>query len=550
MNENQSAIRKNSPTWARRRKAQPGLVIFSTLRAGKSGLITRSLVRYQLVALLLVGLGLSQSAFRRTTPSESLLQAWGDPASFSLLYRQAIDAFFMAEQAYRHADYTLALQILDDFWATHPTGTREWESAVPYAQILGRTKGINFGTPGCYNALRMLTDCVRWRIRAAAAAPATAHIIRLTVLLVGNSSGTEPHSMKEVQEHAGSKVRHKLDASLLSDGGEIINQALFLFAEYISAITEGRLRVEVKRVLLPDLDVPVEAGERRFSIASLDRSLLYADLAPTAVASIWKSVPTNVRAVTDWWWIIYPSHVPQSCVECEQSEFITGGMVEGPDGSPAFLIDDLWLIRNPPHLGSGRFTEAERRAWLPQWLQHEFFHHLYRTYPEFRLESTSHQWFDRTTWPPDFDGRLEADYYAESVHRRLQSAKLPMHVALRYASPPQALLSKITSDMVRGKYRSEPLLNDWLQGTIEWDMAPGKSPTETLRWLNSAGVSWHLTPDLKNGQLQTGVDNPYFVGHPVDGRAFRIILRRDTEGEYLPEVSGFKFLNVFYAKKP
>jgi hypothetical protein len=33
-------------------------------------------------------------------------------------------------------------------------------------------------------------------------------------------------------------------------------------------------------------------------------------------------------------------------------------------------------------------NEAERRAWLPQWLQHEFFHHLYRTYGQLKLEDS------------------------------------------------------------------------------------------------------------------------------------------------------------------
>ena len=35
-------------------------------------------------------------------------------------------------------------------------------------------------------------------------------------------------------------------------------------------------------------------------------------------------------------------------------------------------------------------------------------------YSEFGLEKTGHQLFDRTTWPADFQGVLEPDYFAEA----------------------------------------------------------------------------------------------------------------------------------------
>jgi uncharacterized protein (TIGR02246 family) len=79
---------------------------------------------------------------------------------------------------------------------------------------------------------------------------------------------------------------------------------------------------------------------------------------------------------------------------------------------------------------------------LPQWFQHEFFHHLFRSYPELKLELEDHQWFDHRNWPADFEGRLEADYFAESVHKRFQkTANPPLDTKLRYA--PSALFSII-----------------------------------------------------------------------------------------------------------
>lgn len=70
---------------------------------------------------------------------------------------------------------------------------------------------------------------------------------------------------------------------------------------------------------------------------------------------------------------------------------------------------------------TGDMSEVERRMYLPQWLQHKYFHHLFMgEFPEFGLERTSHQWFNSANWPQDFrrqPGR-EADYYAEAVNKR------------------------------------------------------------------------------------------------------------------------------------
>jgi hypothetical protein len=76
-------------------------------------------------------------------------------------------------------------------------------------------------------------------------------------------------------------------------------------------------------------------------------------------------------------------------------------------GADVFVDGPLAVAQLAAHLGRGPYTSLERRAYLPQWLQHEFFQHLFRTWPEFKLEARSHQWFDRSKWPRDFEGRLE-----------------------------------------------------------------------------------------------------------------------------------------------
>lgn len=47
--------------------------------------------------------------------------------------------------------------------------------------------------------------------------------------------------------------------------------------------------------------------------------------------------------------------------------------------------------------------------------------------------------------------------------------------------------------------------------------------------------------------LVTGADNPYFKEGPFS-RAFRLVLRRDADGNYLPEVVGFRFNGELYSR--
>lgn len=149
---------------------------------------------------------------------------------------------------------------------------------------------------------------------------------------------------------------------------------------------------------------------------------------------------------------------------------------------------------------------------MPQWFQHEFFHHLFRAYPEFRLEAKPHQCFDRKTWPTDFEGVFEPDYYAESLHKRIQRrGNPPLHVKLRYREPPKSYLAQLTIDEITGAYERTPRENGWHAGSISLLSAKdGK-----FRWTNEAGVSWNLMFDRENGILRTGPDCPYYTSHPV-----------------------------------
>jgi hypothetical protein len=347
------------------------------------------------------------------------------------LFRDSVDTFFHAESAYLRRDYRRASEILGEFWKTYPRGAPLWAQGVQEAHAIAMQGGPNFGTPAAYYALRMLTECVRWKLTATD--NDQARMIDWTIVLIGHASGLEFVSSDGPERGKGKTITRSLHPSLYSSESSILDSSVTLFCEYISAITRGRLGVRVRHLRVPDLTVATEIREQQIAVAGVSKKVVSWGLQPGEFHRIWQALEPNTKADTDWWWIIYPSFVPDASGPFGNREFITGGMNVGPDGqSPAFVIDDLWLIRRAPHLGTGLLTNAERLLYMSQWLQHELFHHLFRTYPELELEVDSHQWFDRRRWPKDFQGALEPDYFEEALHKRLQTTTPALHSALRY----------------------------------------------------------------------------------------------------------------------
>jgi hypothetical protein len=469
-------------------------------------------------------------------PSERLLARYGT-TNFSPLYRTAIDAYFSAQVAYQHQDYPAASAILNTFWKLYPPGGKVWLTAADEAESKARAYGVDFGTPPCYYALRMLTECLSWRMKRETPAAAGA-AVRLAVVLVGHSNGIQPTTLQELQEHRGRQVRNDLRPELLANGNQVIQQASWLFREYMLAVTDGKLPVELHILSLPDLDIPMHV-----ITAPYTQSGVSAELAPGALSQIWNAIDSEARLQFDWWWVFFPSHRPEGYPELAHTDFSNGGgTTVGPDGdSFATFGDDLSLIRKAPRYGKAPYTAEERIVYWAQLMQHEFFHHVFRVYPEFKLETKSHQWFDRSAWPTNFEGQLEADYYAEAVHKILKPLAVPpLYAKLRYATP-ASLVAKITPAMLVGSYRQSRVTNGWHEGRIEIGSAG-------MRWTNEAHKSWELIPEIRSLTLRTGPDNPYYQSEPDRGRAFRIVLRRDANGECIQEVAGFEFLGEFFSK--
>src|ERR1035441_3116117 len=120
----------------------------------------------------------------------AILQPWGGPQDFPALYVQSIDAYFAADKAYRAGKYRQSAAILNKFWIEHPPKTREWVKELGDEHSLTLSKGLIFGNPGCYYALRMLTECVEWRLSPAK--KVKPYPIRLTVVEARESTGIQP----------------------------------------------------------------------------------------------------------------------------------------------------------------------------------------------------------------------------------------------------------------------------------------------------------------------------------------------------------------------
>ena len=367
-----------------------------------------------LLALLALG---PLPAFAAPPHAAQILSTWA-PTEFPPLYHRALETFLTAEAAYRRGDYPGAQKILDTLWREVPPGDVAWKqfqaATVPLHTV------ADFGTPPCYAALRMLATCVTWRLHANTPLPEPTPI-QLTVVLVGRSLET------------GSQTTRTLDAGLDdAHAAQVLDVTYGLFDEYVLAMTRGRLRIRREIVRLPTWTAQVT---RRAKGDGRDVGSPVIQVPRPTTAQIWAAVPEDVAARTDIWHIVYPSQVPTDAAGTGE-RFVTGGMRAGPDGSgtPCFVSDDAKLLRAANQNGRHVLSDAERHIALSQWLQHEFFHHLFAAYPQLHLEDKPHQWHNRQTWPADFTGMLEADYYAEALQKRLlRSAQPPLSERLHPA---------------------------------------------------------------------------------------------------------------------
>ena len=177
---------------------------------------------------------------------------------------------------------------------------------------------------------------------------------------------------------------------------------------------------------------------------------------PELLATLRGAAEDQIDA-TDWWWTSSLPR-PRSPHEFQYLPFIAEAWVAdrarrylGQRGSPA----------SPVSVGT---VPEERQTYLPQWLQHEIFHHFYNVWSGFGLEDQSHQWFDRGTWPADFVGTFEPT----------TTSRCSSDCRMRPSPPSWGLRNAVTEvsfedleiEDVLGDYERLPVQNPWHRGEI------------------------------------------------------------------------------------
>lgn len=305
-------------------------------------------------------------------------------------YINSVEALIKAHDEVIVGDYSAARERIDAIFAAQPFSDYIWNDGVS-------VKGLNAGDPVAYYGLRMLDEITK------VGEVVTQNTLQITAV-IASCATIERLTWPDLSTET---VNVTIDPTIMNNNYHLLYESTDLFRRWIKAITRGS---ELKLVV-HELNQCTSVSSRREGqvvIAYPDDIQMVMD------------VPEEIKNKTDMWWVIAPSAVPGDGSGFNL-HFITGGMGL-IDDKPLLLSDDAWFTRKPEHMGSGKYLQIERRSYQPQWFQHEFMHHLYQTWPEFRLEASDHQWFDRSTWPDDFIGKWEPDYYAESIEKRLLNA--------------------------------------------------------------------------------------------------------------------------------
>ena len=421
---------------------------------------------------------------------EAFYSTYAPREDFPELHWVAFESMLAAHDSVVESDWGTADVALELIFARAPRSTSAWDPSPGVGFM-----GTNTGHPVAYYGLRMLEQVVEYDGGLVPSAPP----LIMTAVVAPCANGRAPQPPGEDPIEALDVL---LDPEILAEDARRLYLSTDLFRRWLFAITDG-VPVELQVYVL-DVCSTVDFTDSDGTVISY----------PDADAMI-DAVHPDVANSTDIWWVVTPSGIRNTEAELDRHT-ITGGMGLSRDGRPLLLSDDRWFVLKPDHLGSGMWTELELRTYHPQWFQHEFMHHLFRTWPEFGLEATGHQWFDRATWPDDFEGEFEPDYYAEAVARRLRDATPSLGEGLD--APELLSVDVIGVDAILGRYERRPIENDYHEVTIE-------RRGDDLIWQTAGPAFWTL--QVIDGRLFSGPDCPYgenpvgIVG--TDGRVDRLM---------------------------
>lgn len=335
-----------------------------------------------------------------------------DRFALNQTYTNSVDTFVYASDSINDGDYFEARNLVTEIFSQQPIADSVWRLGVG-------SQELNNGDPTAYYGMRMLDE-----ISKTGAATPTADNLRMTAVIAPCADVVRPTDPTDLSQDE--YVRLDIDPAILADDFALLFKVTEVFRQWVQSITGGSEIILEPYVLEDCAFVSYFVGGLDFGIPAI---FSYPD-----TYTMLLGVPEDITEQTDIWWLIAPSGVPGDGSDYS-SQFVTGGMGTDDFGNALFISDDAWFIRKPAHLGQGPYSEVEQRTYFPQWFQHEYMHHIYREWPEFGLEAVGHQWFDRSTWPSDFEGQFEADYYSESIDKRLSTATPSLREGLKRKPP-------------------------------------------------------------------------------------------------------------------
>ena len=391
----------------------------------------------------------------------------------------SIDTFFKLEEILRNKNYEEGYNLISDYFDT-------FNNQFVY---LDYNRGPNFGTPVCLYSLLMFKQIFTFykEIHNKSTIQTVPYI--WTIVMVGKSHGIYPDSLKNVENQKGKLINNVLNPEILKDDYRILRDCFFIFCEYLKAISKGILTVNLNFLYLDYVDVECVVNKQGDTYFNTIKD--YNDIT--------KNISEEIINLTNAWLYIYPSHKNYDDPLYKNNRFVSGGCAMTI--KPILMSDDLFLFRKINDLGFGYYSNEERRAYIPQWIKHEYFHYLFNVaFPEFKLEQKGHDWFNRSFWPKDFEGDSEPVFYDQALTKRFLKSDITIWIKL---SGKMIDLSKvITKNNLCGRY-------ELLNVTNDWHIVKIYQQKSFFTWTNKSNVSWKLIPSFNNGKLLLDQDCPY-----------------------------------------
>lgn len=400
---------------------------------------------------------------------ETFYDTYGGRDTFTPLFRDAVETYMLAEDDVVAGDFATARARIDDVFEKYSMSDPVWtaDNAV---------SGVRVGDIVGYNALRMLDEIARVGLGEPAV---EAEPLTFTFVLVECASGVRPATPDLAESEPVDDL--VLDQRLVADDYFVLRQSMQLFQMYVWAITGGERYLELDFQHVSECaEVDCCNGGNFAGIRDSDNSI--------------RQLPEDVIEGSDMFLVTYPSSRPSDPV-FESVEIVSGAMGSF-DGKPNFIGNDTIFLDKDVQHGGEPYTDLERRGQLPNWLQHEYFHHLFNSFEEFDLEPELHLWFERSSWPDDFVGTFESDYFAEALNKRFYTATPSVTERISMATDTDIQ----SEEDLTGVYRRNPVENDWHTVEIVYE-------NDELIWTNTAGV--RCTLHLSSAGLFTDVSCPY-----------------------------------------